>query len=123
MRRTATLSILADEKENNLEQLDHLFAINKKCTIELGIVNKVIPYTFSVLDNNINKSIFKTINYQENYGEIVWFPLGLFIMFNPSIAHNLSGITISMNLKDKMCLLNGDLAGQIHSSVNFAVQD
>ena len=39
MRRTATLSILADEKENNLEQLDHLFAINKKCIQRICILS------------------------------------------------------------------------------------
>jgi len=44
-------------------------------------------------------------------------------MFNPSIAHGLDGITISMQLKDKMCLLNGDLGGEIHSSVEFSNQD
>jgi len=33
MRRTATLSLFAEEKENNLANIDHLFAINKKCTL------------------------------------------------------------------------------------------
>jgi len=44
-------------------------------------------------------------------------------MFNPSLSHSISGVTISMQLKDKMCLLNGDLGGSIHSSVDFAYQD
>jgi len=44
-------------------------------------------------------------------------------MFNPSISHSTTGVTISLQLKDKMCLLNGDVAGQIHSSVDFSVKD
>ena len=44
-------------------------------------------------------------------------------MFNPSLSHSASGCTISMQLKDKMCLLNGDLGGKIHSSVNFSERD
>jgi len=44
-------------------------------------------------------------------------------MFNPSISHGLDGTTISMNLKDKMCLLNGDIGGVIPASVNFSYQD
>jgi len=44
-------------------------------------------------------------------------------MFNPSIAHSMQGVTISMQLKDKMCLLNGDLGGEIHSAVEFSNQD
>jgi hypothetical protein len=44
-------------------------------------------------------------------------------MFNPSISHGVNGVTISMQLKDKMCLLNGDLGGEIHSAVEFSNQD
>ena len=122
MRRTASLTVYAEEKDNNLTNIDHLFAINKKCKIQLGIVNTVPEYNLELQDDNEN-FYFETINYQEKYGQIIWFPLGLFIMFNPSISHDLTGVTISMNLKDKMCLLNGDLGGEIHSSVDFAFQD
>ena len=110
MRRTATLSLFAEEKENDLTNVDHLFSVNKKCIIEVGIVNTVPEYRFGITDEE-NYTTFTVINYQERYGDIVWFPLGLFVMFNPSIAHSAQGVTISMQLKDKMCLLNGDLGG------------
>ena len=48
MRRTATLSIVAIEKENNLSNIDNLFSLNKKCKIELGIVNTVPNYIYSI---------------------------------------------------------------------------
>ena len=47
MRRTATLSLFAQEKENNLTDIDNLFSINKKCILELGIINKVPNYTYT----------------------------------------------------------------------------
>lgn len=122
MRRTATLSLLAEEKENNLANVDHLFSVNKKCKLQLGIRNTVPNYVFSTLDSNGNQ-VTSTIDYRSSYGDIVWFPLGIFVMFNPSIAHGLDGVTISMQLKDKMCLLNGDIGGQIHSSVEFNYKD
>lgn len=121
MRRTATLSILAKQKQNDLANVDHLFSINKKCKIELGIVNTVPNYSFQIISNN--DPVPKVIDYQKKYGNIIWFPLGLYIMFNPSVAHAADGIKISMQLKDKMCLLNGDLGGQIHSGVDFSSQE
>ena len=122
MRRTATLSLYADDKENNLANVEHLFSINKKCKLELGIVNNVPNYNY-ILQDKEQKLTSVTIDYRKRYGDIIWFPLGYFVMFNPSIAHGLDGITISMQLKDKMCLLNGDLGGEIHSSVEFSNQD
>ncbi len=122
MRRTATLSLFAEEKENNLANVDHLFSINKKCILELGIINEVPNYTY--IEKNENDEIRHIeINYKQLYGNIIWFPLGVYVMFNPSIAHSMQGVTISMQLKDKMCLLNGDLGGEIHSSVDFSYQD
>ena len=123
MRRTANLSLFAEEKENNLANVDHLFSVNKKCKLELGIVNTVSNYTYSIIDPVTEFKTFQTVNYKQLYGDIVWFPLGVYVMFNPSIAHSMQGVSISMQLKDKMCLLNGDLGGQIHSSVEFSYQD
>ena len=122
MRRTATLSLFAEEKKNNLANVDHLFSVNKKCILELGIVNNVSEYIYTEKDEygNVNHI---TINYQQIYGDIIWFPLGVYVMFNPSISHSMQGVTISMQLKDKMCLLNGDLGGEIHSAVEFSYQD
>ena len=123
MRRTASLSIVAIEQKNDLTNIDDLFAINKKCKIELGIVNTIPNYTLHIEDEKTKKITFQEINYKEKYGQIVWFPLGLYIMFNPSISHGTDGITISMQLKDKMCLLNGQIAGTIHSGVQFNYMD
>lgn len=103
MRRTGTISIIAEEKDNNLTNMDNLFAINKKCKLELGIKNTISSY--------------------EKYGNIIWFPLGIFVMFNPSISHNINDCTISMNLKDKMCLLNGDVGGIFPAPVNLSQVD
>ena len=122
MRRTATLSLFAEENENDLSKVDNLFSINKKCKLQLGIRNTVPIYKYFKLDEHGNQKAV-SINYQQLYGDIVWFPLGVYVMFNPSIAHSLTGVTISMQLKDKMCLLNGDLGGQIHSSVEFNYKD
>lgn len=121
MRRTATLSIVAQQKENDLANVDHLFSLNKKCKLELGIVNTVPNYEFQIISNNDPVPV--VIDYKKKYGNIIWFPLGLYVMFNPSVTHAADGVRISMQLKDKMCLLNGDLGGQIHSGIDFSSQE
>lgn len=115
MRRTASLTVFAEQTQNDLKNINSLFAINKKCKIEKGIRNTVPEY--------YNEPTNEFINYQEEYGDIVWFPLGVYVMFNPAISHQMTGVNISMQLKDKMCLLNGDLGGQIHSPVGFGIKD
>ena len=62
MRRTASLSIYSEAKDNNLANVDHLFSINKKCKIELGIVNQVNDYTINIAEED-QLANFQTINY------------------------------------------------------------
>ena len=97
IRRTGniTLTLNYDEIFNRIK---HLFSINKKVYIEIGFKNHTDKY--------------------EQF-EILWFPLGLYIIWDPSITHSVSTITISLQLKDKMCLLNGDCGGTLPSSVVF----
>ena len=41
--------------------------------------------------------------------------------FNTSISTN--NCTISLSGKDKMCLLNGDLGGQLYASIDFGTEE
>ena len=58
-----------------------------------------------------------TSDYQQY--PIIWFPLGVYVIITPSIVHNNTGINISLQLKDKMCLLNGDCGGTLPASITF----
>lgn len=99
VRRTCNLSVYVHEDEaSNVTDIDHLFSINKKLRLEIGIVNTTNQYT--------------------EY-DILWFPQGVFVMITPSISHGTNGTTISLNLKDKMCLLNGECGGVIPASTQF----
>ena len=63
------------------------------------------------------KSLF---DYQ---GEITWFPLGVFVINQPNISHTTGGCNISLSCKDKMCLLNGEMGGNLPTSVTFHEYD
>ena len=98
VRRTGNLTVYVEERTNDLTDIDHLFSINKKIKVEIGFLN--------------------TTSYYKNYN-ILWFPLGTFVIMNPSITHNNTGVSISLSLKDKMSLLNGDCGGVIPASTVF----
>lgn len=126
VRRTCTLTMFAEEQENDLTQVDQLFSVNKKVKLELGIKNTVPSYTQTYVirdEKNQAKAESKTIDYLAMYGEMVWFPLGIYVMFNPGLNHSLQGVTISLQLRDKMSLLNGDAGGVITSAVTFHERD
>lgn len=98
IRRSCNLNILADENENNLTDINYLLSINKKVNLEIGFINNTGSY--------------------KQY-KMIWFPLGVFVIITPSIMHSSDGIRISLQLKDKMCLLNGECGGILPATVEF----
>ena len=91
MRRTASLQMIADEQNYNITDVNNIISINKKVKIQIGIKNEI-----DIL-----------------YPDIIWFKLGTFVIANASINHSLSGINISLSLKDLTALLNGECGGTI----------
>lgn len=98
VRRTCNLSMVATDYENDLTNINNLLSINKKIELEIGFLNTTTYYT--------------------NF-DIIWFPLGVFVITAPSISHATDGVNISLQLKDKMCLLNGECGGILPASVTF----
>lgn len=98
MRRTANISLVVADNTAAYDDLDNLFSINKKIYLEIGL--------------------FNTTNYYNDY-PIIWFPQGLFIIDSMSLSHDTNSSSISLSLKDKMCLLNGQCGGMLPASVTF----
>lgn len=101
IRRSGSITFLAEEKDNDLTDVDNLLSMNKKIKILIGI------------ENNID----------EHYDKIIWFKQGIFVITNPSISHNMQGVTISLQFKDKMCLMNGECGGNLPTSITFNEYD
>ena len=124
VRRTASFTMFAEQKENDLSHIDQDLSINRKVRLEIGFRNTVPTYMYDTRDEKTNEVTHNYVNYKELYGDIVWFPLGIFVIFDPSISHQVQqGVTISISLKDKMCLLNGDAGGVIPASVTFSEKE
>lgn len=98
IRRTCNLQLISSDYKNNLTKVNNLLSINKKVEIEIGFLNNTEFYS--------------------SY-PMIWFPVGTFVIMNPSISNSESGINISLQLKDKMCLLNGECGGTFPASVTL----
>lgn len=102
VRRTGSLSIFCnislydnDPLARDINYYKQFFGLSKKVDIEIGLIN----------------------NFNSNYPEKIWFQMGRYIITNATFSNNISGgITININIGDKMNLLNGYCGGTISSS-------
>lgn len=99
VRRTISLSMLASFENSNIENIDNEISINKKVKVQIGLNNPMKSYS--------------------HYGDIIWFPCGLFVLSSVTINRSTSGWNISINGKDKMCLLDGTAGGTFPASITF----
>ena len=103
IRRTINLTILVDDENASFTSVKNSLSINKKIDVEIGIKNTTDEYT--------------------DY-EIIWFPLGVYVISSVTIAHSSgTNITATIQAKDKMCLLNGECGGTLPASVTFSEYD
>lgn len=91
VRHTCSLNCSVNGGEYDIEQANMDFAINKKIYLEIGVKN-----------------------YTKEYPEypFLWFPQGVFFIssFNAQ-SSTTSAVNLSLQLKDKMAALNGEIGG------------
>lgn len=107
MRRSANCNLLVTEKDikdnnNNIVNVNNLISMNKKIQLETGFLNDTDEYS----DYNI-----------------LWFPLGTYVIKSANISKNNSGINISLTLNDKCSLLNGDMGGIFPAGVTLSERE
>ena len=85
VRRTCSLTMIAQDFDYH----DYYWGMNTKFRLEIGI------------ENTINK----------NYPDIIWFKQGTYLITNFNTSNSTNNFTISLQGKDKMCLLNGEVGG------------
>lgn len=98
MKRAGSFSMLLDENKYSLMALTNLTILSKRVKIFVGVENTTQSYLYT--------------------DEILWFPMGIFIMISPNIDYS-QGIRLSFQLQDKMALLNGTIGGRFSSPVTL----
>lgn len=99
VRRSGSVSLVADASNYKVEDIDNIIAINKRVKVEVGVDNPFPDYP-----------AYRTL----------WFPQGEMLIGQPQITHNLTTWSISLNLKDQMALLNGEIGGTLPAAVTFS---
>lgn len=89
VRRTCSLTIVANE----LNIHEYYWGLHTKFKLSVGLKNNINP----------------------EYPDIIWFPQGEYVISSFATNQTLSNYTISIQGKDKMTLLNGNLGGIITS--------
>ena len=93
VRRTCSLTIVA----NDFDYSNYIWGLNTKFKLEIG------------LKNEINAS----------YPDIIWFNQGKYLISSFNMSRSTNSFTISLQGKDKMCQLNGEVGGSIGASIDF----
>ena len=99
IRRTINLSMLANINNTNLEQIDNEISLNKKIKIYIGYKNPFKEYS--------------------HYGDIIWFPCGLYVISTASVSRSTNNWSISITAKDKMVMLDGTVGGRLIANTTF----
>ena len=103
VRHTCSLSCTLNRSEYSVEDIESDYSINKKVFVELGVRNDTDEYP--------------------EY-PILWFPQGVYFINAIGISSSTTGgVNLNVTLKDKMCMLNGDLGGHFGSTIVFDVMD
>ena len=94
VRRTCSLTLVTDQI--NINEFD--WALETKFRVYIGLKNYIDT---------------------ERYDDIIWFKQGIYILTSFAQTYNTTGYTISIQGKDKMCLLDGSIGGSLPFSHDF----
>ena len=93
VRRSCSLSLVAQD----FDYSDYSWGLNTKFKLEIGVRNFI----------------------NSRYPDIIWFNQGIYVITSFNTARSTSNFTISLQGKDKMCLLNGEVSGTIGVQTDF----
>lgn len=97
VRRTCNLTLITNQV--NVNETD--WTLRSKFKVLIGLKNFINP----------------------KYDDIIWFKQGTFIITSFNSTQNGQGYSITIQGKDKMCLLNGDVGGNLFAAHDFGAID
>lgn len=93
VRRSCSLTLVTQDFDFS----DFYWGINTKFKLEIGVSNDI----------------------DDTYPDVIWFPQGIYVITSLNTSRSTNNFTMTIQGKDKMCLLNGEVSGTLESSVDF----
>jgi len=93
VRRTCSLTMIVDDTNVG----NYHWGLNTKFKLEIGVKNNV----------------------DSNFADIIWFAQGVYLITSINSSLSTSNFSLSIQGKDKMSLLNGDIGGSITAQTHF----
>ena len=104
VRRTCSLTLVADYNRFSQDEaqkfFDYSWGLHTRFNLEVGVENEI----------------------DSNYPEIIWFPQGIYITTSISVSYSTNNFQLTLQGKDKMCLLNGEVSGSLEASIDFGTE-
>ena len=100
IRRTLTMTMAVDNTTVDITNTENQISINKKIKVAVGIKNPLSRWI-------------------QTYGEIIWFPQGIYVISSVNSTRNTNSWTLSITAKDKMCCLDGSAGGTLPAMIIF----
>lgn len=104
VRRTCSIQMVAKD----VDIKDYYWTLKTKFKLELG------------LSNNLTEDYSPALG---SYPYVQWFSMGTYVIGSFSTSISGASCNISISGKDKMCMLNGDLGGQLFASIDFGTEE
>lgn len=98
VRRSCNFSLAVDF---NTDFIEEQWGLHSKISAFIGIKNYI----------------------NSKYDDIIWFPMGVYVLTNFSCSSSVNSLTINIQGKDKMCLLDGTISGALGATTDFGTID
>lgn len=126
VRRTHARVIALNKDEEILEMIegvvtsgtvniDGTSAVRRTCNLSMAVKELNIHEYYWGLKTKVEIWVGLENEIDDRYPDIIWFKQGTFVLTSFTTQENLGSYTISLQGKDKMTLLNGDLGGIVTS--------
>jgi sugar lactone lactonase YvrE len=110
VRRTINFTMLLDPNTYFLPEVANEVGISRKISIYVGLKNKT---QYARNPNLVSNALAHLSE------PIIYFNLGVFIPSSVDLSHSIDNSSISISAQDKMCLLNGDIGGELGYDIDF----